>query len=182
MTTAQAESTIPTGSWRADSLHSHVGFAVKHNQVATFRGSFGDYEVLVSDADGGPKLSGLARVESVQVDDENLHGHLLSPEFFDAEWHPEVRFESSSIAREDDQLVVQGELTIKGTTKPVVAHGEVSGPVVGAGDSERIGLDLETRIDRNEYGVDFNAPLPDGGRVLEDEVTISVHLELQAED
>ena len=77
MATAQAESTIPAGTWQSDPIHSSVGFAVKH-VVGTFRGTFNDFEATLSDADGSPNLSGRAKVESVQVKEENLYAHLLS--------------------------------------------------------------------------------------------------------
>jgi polyisoprenoid-binding protein YceI len=180
MTTTQAESTIPTGAWQSDPVHSTVGFAVRHI-VGTFRGSFEEFEASISDASGEPQLAGSVPVESVQVKEENLKGHLLSPEFFDAERNPEIAFTSTSIAREDDQLVVEGELTVHGTTRPVVARGEVTGPAPGP-DGERIGIDLETTVDRHDYGLDWNMELPAGGTVLGDEVTLTVHLELVKEE
>src|SRR5262249_51412681 len=108
MTTAQAESTIPTGTWRSDPVHSHVGFAIRHN-VGTFRGSFGEFEATLTDADGEARLTGRVPVESVEVKEENLETHLLSPEFFDRDRAPEIRFESTAIAREGDQLAIDGQ-------------------------------------------------------------------------
>jgi polyisoprenoid-binding protein YceI len=180
MTTAQAESTIPTGSWQSDPIHSHVGFAVKH-VVGTFRGSFNEFDARVSDASGSPELSGRAKVDSVQVLEENLYGHLLSPEFFDAEQHPEIIFEANQISRDGDEVAVGGELTVKGVTKPVVARGEISGPAIGPDENERIGIDLETKVDRHDYGLDWQMDLPGGGKTLGDEVTLTVHLELVKE-
>ena len=181
MTTTQtAESIIPTGTWTSDPVHSHAGFAVRH-VVGTFRGDFGRFEATLSEKSGEPHLSGRVPVESIRVDEENLYGHLLSPEFFDSERNPEIRFDSTAIAREDDRLVVEGELTVKGISKPVVARGELKGPVTGP-DSDRIGLDLETKVDRHEFGLDWNMELPDGGNVLGDEVTLTVHLELVREE
>jgi polyisoprenoid-binding protein YceI len=180
MTTAQAESTIPTGTWQSDPVHSDVGFAVRH-VVGTFRGSFGKFDASISDANGEAELRGSVPVESVEVKEENLKGHLLSPEFFDAERNPEITFNSTSIAREDDQLVVEGELTVNGISKPAVARGEITGPAQGP-DAERIGVDLETKVDRHDYGLDWNMELPGGGNVLGDEVTLTVHLELIKED
>jgi len=177
MTTAQAESTIPTGTWKTDTVHSHVGFAVKH-VVGTFRGSFSDYDVSLSDAEGEQKLQGSVAVESIQVDDENLQGHLLSPEFFDAERNPEIQFESKGITREGDQLVVDGELSLAGKSREVVSRGEIDGPLVGPDDNDRIGIDLETKVDRHDFGLDWNQDLPNGGKALGDEVTLTVHLEL----
>jgi polyisoprenoid-binding protein YceI len=180
MTTAQAESTIPTGTWQSDPIHSHVGFAVRH-VVGTFRGSFGEFEARLSNDSGEAQLSGRVPVESVEVKEENLYGHLLSPEFFDKEQNPGITFESTSIAREDEQLVIDGELTVKGITKPVVARGEITGPVAGPDGNERIGIDLETKVDRHEFGLDWNMDLPDGSKTLGDEVTLNVHLELVKE-
>jgi polyisoprenoid-binding protein YceI len=177
MATAQAESTIPTGTWQSDKVHSTVGFAVKH-VVGTFRGSFTDFDASLSDGDGSPKLLGRAKVESVHVADENLYAHLLSPEFFDAEQHPEIIFESKTIERDGDQLVVDGELTVKGITKEVVARGEISGPAPGPADSERIGIDLETIVDRHDFALDWQMDLPGGGKTLGDDVTLTVHVEL----
>jgi polyisoprenoid-binding protein YceI len=177
MTTAQAESTIPTGTWQSDPVHSHVGFAVKH-VVGTFRGSFGEFEATLSDASGQPQLAGRVPAESVEVKEENLQGHLLSPEFFDIEKTPEISFQSTGITAEDGQVVIDGELTVKGITKPVVARGELNGPAAGPDGNDRIGLDLETRVDRHDYGLDWQMELPGGGKTLGDEVTLSVHLEL----
>jgi polyisoprenoid-binding protein YceI len=181
MTTAQAESTVPTGTWQSDPVHSHVGFAVKH-VVGTFRGSFGEFEATLSDASGQPQLSGRVPAESVQVKEENLQGHLLSPEFFDVEKTPEISFQSTGIKAEDGQVVIDGELTVKGITKPVVARGELNGPAAGPDGNDRIGLDLETKVDRHHYGLDWQMELPGGGKTLGDEVTLSVHLELIKEE
>jgi polyisoprenoid-binding protein YceI len=180
VTTAQKESIIPTGTWQSDPVHSHAGFSVKH-VVGTFRGSFKVFNATLTDASGKPELSGRAPVESVEVSEENLYGHLQSPEFFDAEQNPEILFEANEISREGDQVVLEGDLTLKGTTKAVVARGEIRGPAVGPDDNERIGIDLETTVDRHDYGLDWNMDLPGGGKALGDEVTITVHLELVKE-
>jgi polyisoprenoid-binding protein YceI len=177
MTTAQAESTIPTGTWQSDPVHSSVGFAVRH-VVGTFRGTFNEFAATLRDASGSPQLSGRAKVESVQVKDENLYAHLLSPEFFDAEQQPEIIFESKRIERDGDRVVVDGELTVKGVTREVVARGEIAGPAPGPDENERIGIDLETIVDRHDYGLDWQMELPGGGKTLGDDVTLTVHVEL----
>lgn len=175
-TTTQAESTIPTGTWQSDQVHSSVGFAVKH-VVGTFRGTFDDFAGTLNDVDGSPKLSGRAKVESVQVKDQNLYGHLLSPEFFDAERHPEIIFKSQQISRDGDRVVVDGELTVKGVTRSVTARGEITGPAPGP-DADRLGIDLETIVDRHDFDLDWQMDLPGGGKTLGDDVTLTVHVEL----
>lgn len=179
MTTAQT--ILPEGTWKSDPVHSSVGFSVKHMGAGTFRGSFGDYDVSLNLADGEPRLIGAARVESVEVKDENLKGHLLSPEFFDAERHPEITFVTRDLHESDGGVVVEGDLTVKGTTRTVEARGSISGPVEAMGGGRRVGIDLETVVDRHDFGLDWNADLPDGGKVLGDEVTLTVHLELASE-
>jgi polyisoprenoid-binding protein YceI len=180
MATAQAESTIPTGTWQSDPVHSSVGFAVRH-AVGTFRGSFGEFEATLSDGSGEPQLIGHVPVDSVQVKDENLETHLLSPEFFDKDQAPEIRFESNKLALDGDELVVEGQLTVKGSAKAVVARGKVSGPIPGVDGNDRLGIDLETTVDRHDYGLDWNMDMPDGSKILGDEVTLTVHLELARE-
>jgi polyisoprenoid-binding protein YceI len=180
MTTAQAESTIATGTWQSDPVHSHAGFSVRH-VVGTFRGNFKEFAGTLTAADGEATLTGRAPVASVQVNEENLYGHLQSPEFFDAEQHPKILFSSREIAREHDQVLIDGELTIKGISNRVTARGEINGPAAGPNDTERIGLDLKAKVDRHDYGLDWNMDLPGGGNALGDEVTLTIHLELVKE-
>ena len=181
MTTLQATA-IPTGVWKSDPVHSEVGFAVKHMVVATFRGAFTDFGVTLANDEGEPRVYGAVRTDSVQVRDENLRGHLLSPEFFDSERYPEITFTSTGIHADGGDLVVDGDLTIKGTTKRVEARGQIDGPVAHPAGGERIGIDLETQVDRTEFGLNWNAPLPSGGVAVQNEVTLTVHLELAREE
>jgi polyisoprenoid-binding protein YceI len=179
MTTAQT--ILPEGAWKSDPVHSSVGFSVRHT-AGTFRGGFDDYEVSLELIDGEPRLTGAVRVESVDVKDENLKGHLLSPEFFDAERHPEITFAARDVREDAGGIVVEGDLTVKGNTKSVEARGSFNGPVaVTGGGGQRIGLDLETVVDRHDFGLDWNADLPDGQKMLGDDVTLTVHLELASE-
>jgi polyisoprenoid-binding protein YceI len=181
LTTAQAESTIPTtiptGTWQSDPVHSNAGFTIKH-AVGTFRGHFDEFNATLANENGEARLVGLAPVSSVKVKEENLYAHLLSPEFFDAERHPEVTFESRVISVRGDQVEIAGDLTIKDVTKPVVATGEINGPAPGPGGDERLGIDLETAVNRYDYGLEFQMDLPGGGKALGDEVNLEVHLEL----
>jgi polyisoprenoid-binding protein YceI len=177
MPTAHAESTIPAGTWQTDPVHSSVGFAVRH-AVGTFRGGFGQFDASLSDASGETRLTGRVPVESVEVKEENLEAHLLSPEFFDRDLTPEITFESNKVEVDGDELVVEGELTVKGTSHPVTARGRVNGPIAGADGTDKLGIELETTVDRHDYGLDWNMDMPDGSKLLGDEVTLTAHLEL----
>src|SRR4051812_37744396 len=117
------ETTIPAGTYTLDKVHSHVGFAVKHMVVVTFRGRFEEYDATLEvGPDGSPRLVGTVGVGSIEVKDENLAGHLQSPEFFDAEGHPELRFQSESIRICTGAAVVDRSLTIKAETRRGVAR------------------------------------------------------------
>jgi polyisoprenoid-binding protein YceI len=165
---------VPSGTWTVDKVHSTIGFEVEH-MVSTFRGRFEDYDAQLADG----KLVGTVAVPSVKVYDENLEAHLQSPDFFDAQLHPELRFESRELEiDEDGKVTLEGELTIKGTTKDVTAQGRYVHVEADMAGGERIGLRLEATVDRREFGLNWNAALPKGGFVLGDDVTLVVALEL----
>ncbi len=174
MSTTEQTTGIPTGTWQHDPVHSSISFAVKHNTVMTFHGQFGEWEAKLEDG----RLAGSASDTSVRVEDENLVGHLQSPDFFDAEQFPQLRFESSSLDRDGDRISITGDLTIKGTTQPVELTGAISGPVTDGYGNERIGLDLETTVNRHDFGVSWNADLPGGGTILADDVDVIARLAL----
>jgi polyisoprenoid-binding protein YceI len=182
MSVATAEA-ITAGTWKIDPIHSHVGFAVKHMVVATFRGRFEDYDgALTAAPDGSLRLEGSVDVDSIIVKDENLAGHLQSPDFFDSANYPKIRFASSEVrVLEGGDVEVDGELTIKDNTHSVTARGSVSGPHVDIAGNDKVGVELEAVIDRREYGLLWNAPLPKGGFALEDDVKLQVTLELARE-
>ncbi len=160
------------GQWNFNAVHSSADFSVKY-LVAKFRGNFEELDASLHDG----VLTGSVKIASVNVKDSNLIGHLQSPEFFDAEQHPELSFTSKILEIDDDTLTLDGELTIKGNTKPVHATGTVNGPTEDFMGNTRLGFTLETTINRSEFGVDWNADLPKGGKALSDEVTLIVELE-----
>jgi polyisoprenoid-binding protein YceI len=182
MTTIQAHRTVPAGSWTSDRTHSSATFEVGHNGVSTFNGKVKDFAATLEVGDGNFDLQGSARVESLDIDEENLRAHLLSPEFFDLERYPEIRFSADEIDDSGERLIVRGDLEIKGNKKRVEATAEVGETLTGLAGKEVVGLDLETVIDRNEFGLTWNADLPGGGKALADDVRLVVHLELAREE
>ena len=178
MSITEAVQTVPTGTWTSDPVHSSVGFAVRHMGVTPFRGGFGRFEATLA----GGRLVGTAPVEAITTDDENLTAHLLSPDFFDEQRHPELRFESSEIRSDGDEVVVPGELTLKGVTRPVELRGTMTGPITDPYGGTRLGLELETTIDRTEFGITWNADMPNGTKALADEVTLKADLSLVAQE
>jgi polyisoprenoid-binding protein YceI len=169
--------TIPAGTYKSVIAHSEANFAVKY-VVSTFRGTFEDFDVVLTSDDNGARLDGTVKADSIVVKDENLAAHLKGPEFFDTEQNPELEFTSLEITRDGDAISVEGDLTIKGHTEKVTGTGTISGPAQDAFGNTKIGLELETVIDRTKFGLNWNAPLPKGGFALSNEVKLVVVLEL----
>jgi polyisoprenoid-binding protein YceI len=166
------ETTIaPAGTWTLDPVHSTVGFEVAY-LVGTFKGQFRDVDGQLRVDENRARLAGSARVASVDVKDENLAAHLQSPDFFDAESHPELRFSADDIAIDGGTVTAKGEITINGVTRPVVLTGTFAEPLTDPYGNERIGLAVSTTVDRTEFGVSWNTPLPGGKPALADEVRI----------
>ena len=163
--------TTSTRTWVLDSVHSHIGFEVAYNG-GTFRGSFREAEARLDEE----SLAGSARVASVDVKEENLNAHLQTPDFIDAERYPELTFESSEIERNGQAVTIRGGITIRGVERPAELTGTIGEPITDAYGRERIALRLETAVDRTDFGVNWNAPLPSGGNALADEVKISSEL------
>ncbi len=179
MSTIEQPTAITT--WTFDPVHSTADFAVKHMVVATFRGTFNDLDATLSFDGDQPRLTGTVPVAGVVVKDENLYGHLQSPDFFDAERTPNVSFASTGVRlRDDGAIEVDGDLTVKGVTKPVTATGTITEPTEDAFGNARIGVELATTIDRTAYGLNWNAPLPKGGFAVANDVTLNVRLEFVA--
>lgn len=173
---------IPTGAWSVDRVHSRVEFEVQHLGISKFRGSFSDYDARLVAGDNGIGVEGEAKAESVRVDDENLYGHLLSPEFFDAERYPVIGFRSTGFELTGDgEIEAAGELTIRGKTNEVKATGRIGGVGVGAGGQNVVAIELQAVVNRHDYGLGWNMDLPTGEKALGDEVTLTVHLELTEE-
>jgi polyisoprenoid-binding protein YceI len=168
---------VPAGTWNLDTVHSRVDFEVSY-LAGTFKGEFHEIGAeLTVDAERA-SLEGTAKVTSMDVRDENLSAHLQSPDFFDAERHPELRFEAHDIRLDSDGKVsVDGELTIKGATKPVTVTGTVTTPIADPYGNDRIGLNLAAKIDRIDFGIDWNNPLPSGEPALANDVTIVAELQ-----
>lgn len=166
----------PPGSWGADPVHSHVSFEIGYAGVNVFRGGFREFTAALS----GDTLAGTAAVASVDVKDEQLNGHLLTPDFFDAERHPQLSFTATGLHRLDDgRIRGTGELTIKGVTRPVELEGRIAeAPSTDPFGRERLGLRLEATIDRTDFGVSWNAPNQSGGDYLANDVRLVAELAL----
>lgn len=172
---------IPTGTYAVDSVHSSITFAITHNGVATFRSGFASYEARLSGGDA-PTLEGTVDVASIKVDEAQLKGHLLSPDFFDASRHPQLRFRSTELSvAEDGAATLRGELEIRGEKREVEARGKFGQLGADLAGNARVGLSVSAAVDRRDFGLNWNAELPSGGEVLDYAVAINVELELVEE-
>ena len=162
---------IPTGTWSIDPSWSSLEFEVRKLGLVTIKGRVPGFSGTIH---GGESIAvdGVVDATSITTFDADRDAHLQSPEFFDTQRYPELRFTSTSVELDGDEIVVNGDLTIKGMTKPVALRGELSGPETDPWGSERIGLTLETTIDRTDFGLEWNAPLPGGGFLLPSEVVL----------
>ena len=173
MTTIEQQA---TGTFVADPVHSRLGFEVPY-AVATFSGEVTDFTATLVDG----HLEGSAKIESIKLKDENLQAHVLSPEFFDAERHPVLTF-SGELARDGDRATIDGEITMKGITRPATLEGTIVGPTVDHFGATRVGLKLDTVVDRTDFDMKWNMPLPNGEPALGNEVTLKADLTLVAQE
>jgi polyisoprenoid-binding protein YceI len=169
-----------TGAYVADPVHSSFGFAVTYAGAGKFRGTLDDVSGALTAGDDGLQLEGVARAESISINNPpQFRAHVLGPEFFDVENHPEVTFRSTRVdLSEDGTARLDGELTIAGVTRPVAIAGTWAEPVAAAGGGLRAGLELTTVLDRRDFGLEWQMQLPGGGDALAYEVTLEVSLSL----
>ena len=171
------------GTFHVQPEPSTFAFAVRHSGVFRYRGALSDVAAVLRGDGESLALEGSARVESISVvEPAALRASLLGPQFFDAERHPEIAFRSTAIRLAGDgRAEVDGELTMRGVTRPVFASGHYAAPR-DAGYGEVAGLQLHTTIDRREFGFDWQAELPGGGDAVSWEVEMDIDLLLKRED
>ncbi len=177
MTTTVTPTLAPAGTWTVDPAHSKVGFAVKHMGIATVRGEFSEFAGRLEIADdlSTAKAYGTVNTASVDTNEEQRDAHLRSPDFFDAEQYPELRFESTGIhALDEETYKVTGDLTINGVTNEITLTAEVQGVDTDPWSNERVGLEITGRLSRGDYGMKFNKALGSGNALVADKVTLTI--------
>ena len=169
------------GTWAIDPVHSEVSFLVKHMMVSKVRGRFDKFEGEIVTAEDPLQSSVTASVDlsSVNTGQEQRDAHIRSADFFDVEKHPLMTFASTGVRVYGDNFLLDGDLSIRGTTKPVTFKLEVSGFGPDAYGGTRVGFSATTEITRGDFGVSFNGPVPGvpGGVVVSDKVTVNLEIE-----
>ncbi len=174
-----AATLIPTGTWTIDPAHSKVGFAVKHMGIATVRGEFTEFEgtLEIGDDLSSARAYGTVKAASVDTNEPQRDGHLRSADFFDAEQHPELKFESTGIEQlDEDTFRITGSLTIHGVTNEIVLHAEVDGTDVDPWGNERVGLEVIGELSRGDYDMKFNQALGSGNMLVADKVKLALDI------
>lgn len=167
------------GTWTIDPTHSQVEFVVRHLMVSKVRGRFTQVEGTITTAPDPLASSAQASIDlaSITTNNEQRDGHLRSEDFFSVDTHPKMTYRSTGLRRKGSEYVADGELTIRGITRPVELLVEVNGFGPDPYGGTRLGLSASGDIVRSEFGVNWNAALEGGGTVVSDKV----HLELEIE-
>lgn len=171
-----------TATYAIDVPHSQLGFAVKHMMFSTVRGNFRDFEgTVVVDYDNPANSTVEVTIDaaSISTRDEKREDHLRSVDFFHVEDHPKITFKSTSVDfRSPDDFTVNGDLMIRGVTRPVAIEAELTGHGTNPWGIEVAGFEGKTKINRKDFGLNWNAALEKGGVLVGDEVKITLEVEL----
>ena len=168
-----------TGTWNIDVVHSEVSFVVRHMMVSKVRGRFDTFEGTIITAEDPLQSSVNATVDlsSVNTGEPNRDNHIRSADFFEVETHPTLTFHSTGVRADGGDFLLDGNLTIRGTTKPITLKLEVNGFGPDAYGGTRAGFSATTEINRNDFGVSYNGPIPGGGVAVSEKVTITLEIE-----
>lgn len=171
------ETTLPPGTWKVDPVHSSVEFQVKHLGIATVKGQFKEFEGTVEVGPDGAVAYGTVQTASVDTREPQRDEHLRSADFFEVATYPQIDFRSTAIrATGEDELEIDGELTIHGVTRPITLRAELEGTETDLQGNDRVGLSASAQINRSDYEMKFNAALGSGNVVVSDKVKILVDI------
>jgi polyisoprenoid-binding protein YceI len=175
---ATATSTsLPTGTWKVDPVHSSVEFHVKHLGIATVKGQFKEFEGTLEVGPDGARASGTVQVASVDTREPQRDEHLRSADFFDVDKYPEIAFSSTAIRPlDEDTFEIEGDFTIHGVTRPLKLQATLEGTETDPQGNPRVGLSASAQINRSDYEMKFNMALGSGNVVVSDKVKILLEL------
>lgn len=169
---------LSTGTWTIDPVHSSIGFSVRHLMVSKVRGTFDTFSgAIVVAEDGTPSVSAEIAVGSINTRNDQRDAHVKSADFFDAERYPTATFASTGVRPAGDTLLVDGDFTLKGVTRPITLELEFNGVNPGMGSGEVAGFEASVVLNRKDFGIDIDLPLETGGAVVGDKVSITLAIE-----
>lgn len=166
--------------WTIDSAHSEIGFKVKHMMFTNVKGHFNDYSAAIDFNDDlkGANLQFEAKINSITTNNADRDNHLKSPDFFDMDQYPTLNFKSTKIEGNGNDYEITGDLTIKGITKPVKLNAEFSGLMTDPWGNTKVGLNIDGKINRKDFGLTYNAALETGGVLVGEDVNLNAEIQL----
>src|SRR5690625_4366168 len=175
---------LKPGTWNIDATHSIVGFSVRHMMVSRVRGRFEDFDAELTVPEDPMQSSVRATIDagSLNTDNKERDNHVRSADFFDTGTHPEWTFESTGIRVSGEDFLLDGKLTVRGTTRPIELRLEFNGVTRDPYGLTRAGFHAETEISRSAYGVDIEMPMDGGGVVVADRIKIEIDAEFTRQE
>ena len=167
------------GTWDIDPAHSTVGFVVRHMMVSKVRGFFRDFsgEIVTAEDPTQSRVEATIVLSSIDTRQEQRDAHIRSADFFEVDTHPQMTFRSTGVRADGADWFVDGELSLKGNTKPVTLELELNGFGPDAYGGFRAGFSAKTEISRKEFGVDIDMPMDGGGVVVGDKINVELEIE-----
>ncbi len=173
---------MATTKWVLDPTHSELGFKIKHLMISNVTGKFKSFDAVAeTEGDDFSKAKVVSNIEVASIDTNNSDrdNHLRNADFFEVESHPNMHFESNKVEKVDDEtFTIYGDLTIKGTTKPVKLNAEYNGIVKDPYGNTKAGFTLSGKINRKDWGINYNAALETGGVMLGEELKLQGEVQL----
>lgn len=173
-----------TGTWSLDPVHSEIGFVARHMMVSKVRGQFQTYTATVTTAENPLDSHAEFEIEmsSIVTGNEQRDNHLRSSDFFDVTTGPKMRFRSTAVRPDGDDFLIDGELTVRGATRPITLKLEIGGFTADPSGGVRFGFSATGQINRSEFGISWNAAIEGGGVVVGDKITIMIEAEAVLQD
>ena len=172
---------MATTHWALEPTHSELTFKVRHMMITNVTGRFEKFDAtaeMEEDDLSTAKINFTADIDSITTHNEQRDGHLKSPDFFDAASHPQMTFQSTGLEKvNEEEYRLLGNLTMRGVTKPVMLKVEYGGTIKDPYGMTRSGFSVEGKLNRKDYGLNWNAVTEAGGMVVADEVKIQAHVE-----
>ena len=175
--TTATQTPLPTGTWKVDPVHSSVEFQVKHLGIATVKGQFKEFEGRLEVTPEGVSAYGTVETASVDTREPQRDGHLRSADFFDADQHPQITFQSTAVrAIDDEDFEIEGDFTVHGVTRPLKLIATLEGTETDPQGNPRVGLSAIAQINRSDHDMKFNMALGSGNVLVSDKVKIQIDL------
>lgn len=172
---------MATTKWAIDPTHSEIGFKVKHMMFTNVSGKFGTYDATIATEDDNFENAVIefsADIDSINTNNTDRDNHLKSGDFFDAENHPKLTFKASSFAKNGEDYELTGDLTLRGVTKSVKFPVEFSGLMKDPWGNTKAGLNISGKINRKDWGLNWNSALETGDVLVGEEVKLNIELQL----